>query len=156
LEGWYYGFQTGRGLAKHESVLVFCKGSPQYNPQMTPGKPYTRTRRANGYTNNCFAGMDKQDVVSVYEGERYPTSVIAIPQQWRQQDQVHSAQKPVALMEYMIRTYTQPGETVLDNAFGSATTGIACANTGRRFVGIERDARYFNIGTRSHPPERQL
>jgi site-specific DNA-methyltransferase (adenine-specific) len=63
----------------------------------------------------------------------------------KEESHVHPTQKPVALMEYMIRTYTNPGDTVLDNCMGSGTTGVACANTGRKFIGIEQDPDYFEI-----------
>ena len=76
-------------------------------------------------------------------GSEYPRSVLKIPNP--NKGSVHPTQKPVALMEYLIRTYTNPNELVLDNTMGSGTTGVACMNTGRRFIGIERDEKYFEI-----------
>lgn len=131
-----------RPLARHENVLVFSSGSPCYNPQMREGTPYSRTRRP-GAKNNHKLGLGKAVNVTINTGLRYPESVIFVQQKWRRQDQVHPTQKPVPLMEYLIRTYTNEGDTVLDNTMGSGTTGVACANTGRAFVGIERDPAYF-------------
>ena len=76
-------------------------------------------------------------------GTRYPSSVVKVSN--GNNNMVHPTQKPVALMEYLIRTYTNEGETVLDNCMGSGTTGVACVNTGRDFIGIERDDAYFAI-----------
>jgi len=77
--------------------------------------------------------------------EHFPQSIICVPACIGEIDGSHPTQKPVALMEYLIRTYSNPGETVLDNTFGSCTTGVACVNTGRSFIGIERDESYFAI-----------
>jgi site-specific DNA-methyltransferase (adenine-specific) len=131
-----------RFMAKHEDVLIFSFGKETYNPQMEEGKPYARSG-VSVKTNNHGYGL--KQVTTKNEGTRYPSSVLVFPQQWRRQDQVHPTQKPVALMEYLIRTYTNAGETVLDNTMGSGTTGVACINTGRNFIGIERDENYFNI-----------
>ena len=134
-----------RPMAKHESVLVFCRGSPKYNPQMVEGKPYSRTRKPPP-VNHHGLGLGKNgDSTTVNEGTRYPDSVIYIQQKWRRQDQVHPTQKPVALMEYLIRTYTDAGDTVLDNCMGSGTTGVAAVGTGRKFIGMEMDGRYFEV-----------
>ena len=78
------------------------------------------------------------------EYENYPDSILRFASGGKT---VHPTQKPVALMEYLIRTYTNEGETVLDNTMGSGTTGVACANTGREFIGIERDPEYFRIAS---------
>ena len=78
------------------------------------------------------------------DGMKYPRSV----QKFNRATGLHSCQKPVALLEYLIRTYTTPGETVLDNCFGSGSTGVACVNIGRRFIGVEKDAGYFDVGRR--------
>ena len=79
------------------------------------------------------------------KGTRHPITVIDTPQQWRRQDQLHPTQKPVALFEYLIKTYTNEGDLVLDNCIGSGTTAVACINTGRKFIGIEKDKEYFEI-----------
>lgn len=131
-----------RPMAKHESVLVFGKGSVKYNPQMRPGDPYKRVRKP-GAINNHQLGLGKRDNTTINEGWRYPDSVIFFQQKWRRQDQIHPTQKPVDLMEYLIRTYSDEGDTVLDNTMGSGTTGLACINTGRAFVGIDNDPAHF-------------
>jgi len=76
-----------------------------------------------------------------HNGDQLPKNVLSIPSE----RSPHPTQKPVALMEYLIRTYTNPGDTVLDNCMGSGTTGVACVNTGRKFIGMEMDAGYFEI-----------
>lgn len=135
-----------RPMAKHESILVFAKGKTTYNPQMTEGEPYTRTRQPSEI-NNHKLGLGKEVSTTVNTGFRYPESVIFFQQKWRRQDQVHPTQKPVELMEYLINTYSNLGETVLDNCMGSGTTGIACVNTGRSFIGIEMDEGYFKVAS---------
>ena len=134
-----------RPMAKHESVLVFGRGRVTYNPQMVAGEPYQRTRKPPPINNHVLGLGRNGRSTTINTGTRYPESVIFFQQQWRRQDQIHPTQKPVALMEYLIRTYTTRGETVLDNTMGSGTTGVACANTGRRFIGIEREEKYFKI-----------
>jgi len=122
----------------HENVLVFYRTQCCYNPQMTDGKPYTQ---ASGRASANYGSQ--RSVVTENKGERYPRSVIKIPHD--KDVKIHPTQKPVALMEYLIRTYTNPGDTVLDNTMGSGTTGVAAVNTGRNFIGIERDPEYFRI-----------
>ena len=124
-------------MRNHEDVLIFYQKQPAYNPQMTKGKPYTcKSGRAS---ENWGAQVS---VVTENIGERYPMTVQDFT---ADKDKIHPTQKPVALMEYLIRTYTNEGETVLDNTMGSGTTGVACINTGRSFIGIERDPTYFRI-----------
>ena len=123
-------------MKNHENVLVFYKKLPTYNPQMTVGKPYTqKSGRASSNYN------PQSSVVTVNTGNRYPLSVL----DFATNKSLHPTQKPVALMEYLIRTYTNEGETVLDNCMGSGTTGVACINTNRNFIGIELDEGYFKI-----------
>lgn len=125
-------------LRRHEDVLVFYQSQPTYNPQFEAGRPYRIKRR---HATNNYGAQTPNETDS--DGRRYPTSIISIPQE-RSKDS-HPTQKPVPLFEYLIRTYTNEGDTVLDNTMGSGTTGVACANTARRFIGIEQDARYFAI-----------
>ena len=125
-------------LRAHEDILVFYRSLPSYNPQKTAGEPYVQKR---GSASNVYQGKDLS--VTVNEtGMRHPLSWQVFQ---RDADKVHPTQKPVALMEYLIRTYTNPSETVLDFTMGSGTTGVAAANIGRRFIGIEMDADYFAI-----------
>jgi DNA modification methylase len=125
---------------KHENVLVFYRATPTYRPQMEPGTPYRDVARATNLRATVGRGMKK---AIENEGWRVPSSVQLVPN--GNNGNVHPTQKPVALMEYLIRTYTNEGETVLDNTMGSGTTGVACVNAGREFVGIEKDAGYFAI-----------
>lgn len=133
------GFATAkiRPLAICEDVLVFGNGKVNYYPQMTKGK----LRKKGGYGSSDNYGI--VPTVSVND-DYYPKNLIEIGNA-SQVGKVHPTQKPVALMEYLIRTYTNEGETVLDNTMGSGTTGVACINTGRKFIGIERDPEYFKI-----------
>lgn len=123
-------------LKNHEDVIVFSPKSPTYNPIMTEGEPYV-----------CFSGTHKgvygnpNSVLTDNSGERYPKTV----QKFKREVGQHPTQKPTALMRYMIETYTNRGETVLDFTMGSGTTGVACRQTGRDFIGIEIDAGYFKI-----------
>lgn len=107
-----------------------------YNPQMTAGNPYISGKGTSGEVTGCV-----QKVQTINEGTRYPRSILP----FKRQTGIHPTQKPVALMEYLIRTYTNEGDTVLDNCMGSGTTGVACVNTGRKFIGIEMDSGYFEI-----------
>lgn len=132
-----------RPVKLHEDILVFCKNSPKYNPQMTQGKPYYR-KSSNNRKNDHKLGVNS-NMETRNEGTRYPITIQYFKQDWSKQQQIHPAQKPVALMEYLIKTYTNEGETVLDFTMGSGTTGVACVNTNRNFIGIELDENYFNI-----------
>jgi site-specific DNA-methyltransferase (adenine-specific) len=89
------------------------------------------------------------------KGTRYPISILDFAQQWRRQDQVHPTQKPVALLEYLIKTYTNEGETILDNCMGSGSTGVACIRTKRKFIGIELNDEYFDIAQKRINQEQQ-
>ena len=125
-------------LKRHENILVFGKKMPIYNPQFTDGEPYERTRAAAGETtfDQTVAGW-----VTKSEGQRYPTTV----QYVSSETGLHPTQKPVALMTYLVKTYTNPGDTILDFTMGSGTTGVACVQTGRNFIGIEIDPEYYRI-----------
>ena len=123
-------------LKRHENLLVFYKKPPKYNPQMTVGKPYfAKSGRAS-------TNYDVQKTVyTVNSGTRYPTSVL----EFNSEKGYHPTQKPVTLCEYLICTYTDEGETVLDCCMGSGTTGVACRRLNREFIGIEKDADIFKI-----------
>ena len=125
-------------LKNTENVLVFYRKPPTYNPQMRTGfKPY---RSGQGKRSSNYGAID-ENYRSVSSGERYPIATL----NFNNERGLHPTQKPVALMEYMIRTYTNECDTVLDNCMGSGTTGVACVNTGRKFIGMEMDAGYFEI-----------
>lgn len=123
-------------MKNHENILVFYQKLPTYNPQFTKGKPY-QCKSGKGSSNY----REQVSVVTENDGIRYPLSVI----EFKSDKGQHPTQKPVALLEYLIKTYTNDGETVLDNCMGSGSTGVACLNTNRRFIGIELDKTYFNI-----------
>ena len=135
-----------RPQSKHEIISIFGKGRVNYYPQMEEGEPYKRTRKVNNgdKPNNHKLGVTSESE-TVNTGYRYPSTVQFFQQKWRRQDQVHPTQKPVDLMEYLIKTYSNEGDAVLDFTFGSGTTGVACVNTNRKFIGIEQDEGYFKI-----------
>jgi len=150
---WQKSAATGHLNAKkmpmklHEDVLVFATGTTPYNPQgLVPHNKLTR--RGGSGSNFGAAGTE-----NFQEWTNYPRSILAYPHEGKA---VHPTQKPVALMEYLIRTYTNEGNTVLDNTMGSGTTGVACVNTGRNFIGIERDPTYFAIAEKRIADARSL
>ncbi len=134
-------------LTKHENISIFeLKGRKiVYNPQMKVGEPYARKYTPNKVNNMQFGikGVETNNI-----GTRHPDCILDFPQKWRRQDQIHPTQKPVELLEYLIKTYTNEGDLVLDFTAGSFTTAIACLNTKRDFIGIELDDTYFDIGTK--------
>jgi len=127
-------------LKDHEDVVVFCDRKPIYNPQGT--KPVNVKSGRRNKSANLYSQYDGGDYVQ--KVGNYPRSIQFFPTEGGK-DRVHPTQKPVALMEYLIKTYTNEGEAVLDFTMGSGTTGVAAANTGRGFIGIEMDEDYFNI-----------
>jgi site-specific DNA-methyltransferase (adenine-specific) len=137
-------------LKSHEDVCVFSEGttangSPNkmpYFPQDV-GEGGVKTNNPDEQERAFKSKRPSHKVSHVTHGSGYPRSVLKVPNP--NAGSVHPTQKPVALMEYLIRTYTNPGELVLDNTMGSGTTGVACVNTDRRFIGIERDPEYFRI-----------
>ena len=122
---------------EYDSIIESKACQLRYNPQKTNGKPYISGKGESGKVTNSV-----KKVQTVNNGERYPVSV----QKFKRETGLHPTQKPVALLEYLIKTYTQEGETVLDFTFGSCSTGVACLNTNRKFIGIELDNDYFDIG----------
>lgn len=134
-------------LKKHENIIVFCRGSINYCPIMEDGEPYgTRhnTIRKDYGVYGTSRNLDSYGGEKQIRNTRFPSSVIKVGSM-RQQDLEHPTQKPVALFEYLIKTYTNEGETVLDNCMGSGTTAIACINTNRNYIGFEKEEKYFNI-----------
>lgn len=144
---WVWKKEAGTGLLNakkqplrdHEDVLVFYKSQPRYNPQWGIGKPYRQTK--GGETENY---NPSGKVVTESDGRRYPKTVLEFS---RDRNKLHPTQKPVALFEYLIRTYTDEGMTVLDNCAGSGTTAIAAENAGRNWICIERDPDYYAKAT---------
>lgn len=143
---WIWQKESGTGflnakkmpLKIHENILIFYKNMPVYNPQMRQGfKPYTH-KSGKGSSNYG----EQIRVVTENNGERYPIDIIEFK---RDKSRLHPTQKPVALLEYLIKTYTNEGETVLDNVMGLGSCGVACRNTNRNFIGMELDKDYFEI-----------
>ena len=131
-----------------EDILVFCSGQPKYNPQMTAGeaykaKPGGNARKENNGEADCYGlyAAVREDNA----GTRYPKQVLEFGVVER--NKLHPTQKPLALIEYLIRTYTDEGDIVVDNCMGSGTTGVACKNLNRDFIGIELEPEYFQIAT---------
>jgi DNA modification methylase len=137
-----------RPMKAHDNVLVFGEGRVTYNPQKTtldmPDKRVASGRRNNRKDGSGLNILASVNATSKQYVDRYPISVMYFDNA-NQASKQHPTQKPVALMEYLIKTYTNEGETVLDNTMGSGTCGVACVNTGRNFIGIELDGGYFKI-----------
>lgn len=137
-------------LKAHENIIVFYKHLPVYNPQKVMsdkskiGKHYRSGNRSSLY-GKC------NDRYYVDDGLRYPSDVVLVPKEnnrSRTCEKKHQSEKPVSLLEYLIKTYSQENDTVLDFSMGSGSTGIACLNTNRNFIGIEKDTDIFNSATK--------
>lgn len=128
-------------LNVHEYVLIFYKKQPTYNPQMTDGKPY-KQKRLQESVKGIADNMGRHTTVS--DGKRYPKSIIRV-EGIAQRHIIHPTQKPVSLFEYIINTYTNENELVLDNCSGSGTTAIACLNTNRNYICIEKEKEYVDM-----------
>ena len=128
-----------------ENVCIFYGKQPTYNPQMVKyDGPLRKNKVKDGKMGKLTDGQEKKVIEYNDTGWRYPTQV------WKFQRDIlksnlHPTQKPVALLENLIRSFTNEGDLVLDNCMGSGSTGVACLNTGRRFIGIEKDEKFFNI-----------
>ncbi len=150
-----YGFANANKMPmkSHEIISIFYKKLPVYNPQKTKGKPYKtnggmRKNSIKTLSGDKIQNHNRSNIVSFYRsettnnGDRFPLSIIKFK---RDNDKHHPTQKPVSLLEYLIKTYTLENETVLDFTMGSGSTGVACVNTNRNFIGIELDEKYFEI-----------
>ncbi len=129
-------------MRAHENILIFYKKAPTYNPQGLRRKDVP-TIRKGGKGNGTNYGKSDKD--SLQEFENFPTDIIKFASMGKSE---HSTAKPVPLLEYLILTYTNEGDVVLDNCMGSGSTGVACINTGRRFIGMELEQDFFNIAVR--------
>lgn len=141
---WYWKKTHGSGVNAHvmplrnvDEIMVFYGKRCVYNPQFGTGKPYTMRRKPR--SPGSIGAQTENTTVS--DGRRFPTMVL----DFKKDRGLHPTQKPVALLEYLIKTYTDEGAAVLDTFAGSGSTGVACLRTGRRFIGIELDETYFNI-----------
>lgn len=125
-------------LRAHENICVFYRSQPTYNKQYWFSTPY---KQKNGSLSDNYGNRGRVITESA-NGERNPLTVLSFT---RDAKKMHPTQKPVALLEWLIKTYTNEGETVLDNCMGSGSTGVASMNTGRRFIGMELDEKYYRI-----------
>lgn len=150
------GFLNARRmpLQAHEDISVFYKKLPTYNPQMSEGKPYIKKAVTNGDGGN-YGKFNRVGTTQKNEGTRFPRSVIRFSND--NHKSIHPTQKPVELLEYLIKTYSNEGDTVLDFCMGSGTSGIASVNTRRNFIGIELDKDYYEIAkSRIYEAEQTL
>jgi site-specific DNA-methyltransferase (adenine-specific) len=126
-------------MKKHENILIFCKSKPVYNPIMKTGKPYKwNSKRTKGEASNI---KQTRETPINNTGTRFPDTILA----FKSDRGLHPTQKPLLLLEYLIKTYSNEKDVVLDFTMGSGTTGVACVNTNRQFIGIELDKEYFDI-----------
>lgn len=155
---WHKNTTSGFVMAKkqplrnHEDVTVFYRKQPTYNPEFELRDLNAASKKRFEYDftstkgeNVLQGGLPKVEFIPISKTHRYPTTVKKFNSVPTASGRLHPTQKPLELMEYMVKTYTNEGETVLDNCMGSGTTGVACANLNRKFIGIEMDEGYFNI-----------
>lgn len=133
-------------MKAHENILVFYKKLPTYNPQKTNGhKPINSyTKYIKTQNNTEIYGEMKREISGGGETDRYPRSVITFASD-KQKSCLHPTQKPLSLIEYMIKTYTNEGDLILDNTCGSGTTLFGAAKLKRNYIGIEKEEKYYNI-----------
>ncbi len=131
-----------RPFNSFEDIAIFYKKQPTYNPQMWEGKPYEQKQGFVGEAKQT--GLNRKEVITKSNGDRYPLSIIRNSKE----NGLHPTQKPVALIEYLIKTYTNEWDTVLDFTMWSGTTAIACMNTNRNFIWFELDKWYFDIANK--------
>jgi len=134
-------------LRVHEDIVVFGN-VPKYYPQMLKRDvPIKKGANKGARVFGGVSGLGREDYEGKVYDEKYPDTILKFSSRDEKRG-LHPTQKPVALMEYLIKTYTNENETVLDFTFGSGTTGVACMNTNRKFIGIEMDDHYFDIGSK--------
>ena len=132
-------------MKKHELILVFGKSGAYYNPQMEEGTPYKRKWTPNKNNNMKYGILG---VETDNKGTRHPITIRDYPQNWRRQDQIHPTQKPESLLNWIIESYSKENDLVLDNTMGSGTCGISAKRLKRRFIGIEKEKKYFDIAVK--------
>ena len=136
-------------MRNHEDICVFYEKLPTYNPQMRKGFPnHTRGHGGGKLKNGCYGKFDPWGRSEVITDEKFPLSVIDIAKEHDVNKQFHPTQKPVDLLRYLVLTYTNEGDTVLDNCMGSGTTAIACIKERRHFIGFELSKEYFDKAVR--------
>ena len=143
------GLAKHRPMKTHENILIFSKKSGgTYNPQMEKGEPFKRkSKNPEGYVSKSNDHKYGLKPVTEFEnkGTRYPKSIVNISRDFSAQQQVHPTQKPVPLLEWLIKTYSNEGDTVLDNCMGSGSTGVAAVKLNRKFIGMDNNSKYYNI-----------
>ena len=136
-------------LREHEDIMIFYKKLPTYNPQFTDGKPLHgmgekfKKVKNNNNNYNDFNSCNNPSANREGDTKKYPKSILTFPRP-ASSKMLHPTEKPVELLEYLIKTYSNENDVILDNCMGSGSTGVAALNTNRRFIGIELDKKYFN------------
>lgn len=138
-------------LRNHEDICVFSKRQTVYNPQMTIGNAVHKRNANSAARNSCYGSFSKHP--SIITNEKYPISVLDFDKEHPQK--YHPTQKPVKLLQYLIKTYSNHGDTILDNCMGSGSTGVACLHSGRRFIGMELDPEYYNTAVKRLEQEKE-
>lgn len=142
-------------LRIHEDIAVFYKKLPTYNPQKVKGaKNHSRGYMKNEQKNQCYGDFDPRGSKDDLSGMKYPTSIIDVDKEHGKT--FHPTQKPVELISYLVRTYTNEGDLVLDNCMGSGTTAVACIREKRNFVGFEMNEEYFSKATKRINEEKSI
>ena len=137
-------------LREHEDIMIFYKKLPTYNPQFTEGKPLHgmgekfKKVKNNNNNYNDFNSCNNPSANREGDTKKYPKSILTFPRP-ASSKMLHPTEKPVELLEYLIKTYSNENDVILDNCMGSGSTGVAALNTNRRFIGIELDEKYFDI-----------
>ena len=137
-------------LKIHESCILFAKNKYTYNPQMTEGKPYKQRGSHNiGKSDGLIIANKKVGYAKDFDSsKRYPISIQEFSNHNQKDNSFHPTQKPVPLLEYLVKTYTNEGDTVLDNTMGSGTTNLACLKLNRKSIGIEKEKQYYDVAVR--------
>lgn len=134
-------------LRQHEQIAIFYKKLPEYHPQFTEGKPLHSkgvSYMEKEHKNNNYGQFSMTDDSRKGSTEKYPTSIIRVPKP-HPSIALHRTEKPVELLKWLVLTYSSEGDTIMDNCMGAGGCGVACAETGRKFIGIEKDPGYFEI-----------
>lgn len=145
-------------LRSHEDIMVFYKSLPTYNPQMVKCEPHKRNHSKGNLKkptqNKCYGNF--VEVPTIISDEKFPKSIITISKEHCAGKFFHPTQKPVSLIEWLIKTYSNEEETILDNCMGSGTTGIACINTKRNYIGFELNKEYYDLSIKRVQDHEQL
>lgn len=130
-------------LRKHEIISIFCNKSPPYNPQIISIPPTKMKANNSGSKSSCFGSIKNEPPKYIVRDFKYPNNFLKFDKVLNGRQ--HPTQKPTYILEYLIKTYTKKGELILDPTMGSGSTGVACKNINRNFIGIEKDEKYFKI-----------